>query len=102
MQHIDKEVPSGCAARLLLMVVGTGIGRGESRTDLGSIWSSVLHLHWAFLSLQGDVPQAGTTSILSGSSPLVVPVWELGVLSKQAPLAANGWRWTHRFCLRLT
>ena len=102
MQHTNKVVPSGYAARLLLMVVGTGVGREESRMDLGSVWSSVLHFHPGFLSLQGDAPQAGATSLLGGSSPLVVSILELGVLSKQAPLAASGWRWTHRSCLRLT
>lgn len=56
MQHTNKEVPSGCAARLLLMVVSTGTGREESKMDLGSVRSSVLHLHPGFLSLQGDAP----------------------------------------------
>lgn len=74
MQHANKEVPSGYAAGLLLMVVGAGIGREESMMDLGSIWSSGLHLHPGFLSLQGDTPQAGANSVLGGSSPLVVPI----------------------------
>lgn len=100
MQHTKKNFPSGYAARLLLMVVGTGIGREESRMDLGNIWSSVLHLHADFLSLQGHAFQAGATS--DGSSPLVVPILELGLLSKQAFSAGTGWRWTHRSCPSLT
>lgn len=42
MQHTTKEVPPGCAARLLLMVVGPDIGREDSRVVLGSIWPSVV------------------------------------------------------------
>jgi len=64
MQHTTKDIPSGCAARLLLVVVGLGIGVEESRMDLGSVWSSVLHLHPGFVSLQGDARQAGSASVL--------------------------------------
>lgn len=58
MQDTNKEVPSGYAARLLLKVVGTGIGREESRTVLASICSSLLHLHPGVLPFQGDASQA--------------------------------------------
>lgn len=96
IQQANNVVLSGYSARLLRMVVGTGIRRDESRMDLGSIWSSVLHLHPGFLSLQGDAPSA-----LGGSSLLVVPISKLSVFPKQAASAARGWRGTHRSCLGL-
>lgn len=49
----------------------------------------VLHLHPGFISLQGDAPQAGAASVLGGSSPLVVPILELGVLSKGSFLCSQ-------------
>lgn len=79
-QHASKGVPSGYAVRLLLMVIGTSVGREESRMDLGSLWSSVLHLHPGFLSLRGDAPQAGATSVLDGFSLLVVPILDFGCI----------------------
>lgn len=51
MQHTTKEVPVGCAAGLLLMVVGPGIGREDSRVDLGSIWSSVIVIERIFVEV---------------------------------------------------
>lgn len=80
MQHAKKQVPSVYAARLLLMVVGTGIGKEESGMDLGSIWSSVLYLRPGCLSLQGGAPQAGATSVMGRSSLLVVLVLGVGCI----------------------
>lgn len=89
MQQANNVVLSGYAARLLRMVVCTGIRREESRVDLGGIWSSVLHLHPGFLSLRGDAHQTGAPSALGGSSPLVVPISELSVFPKQTFSAAG-------------
>lgn len=82
MQSANK-VPSGYAARLLLVVVGMGIRRAESRRDM----VQCPLFNPGFLSLQGDAPQAEATSLLGGSSPLAMPILELGVVSlrRQTP-----------------
>lgn len=75
MQCANK-VPSGCAAGLLLVVVGMGIMRTESRMDM----VPCPLCNPGFHSLQGDAPQAGATSLLGGSSPLAMAILELGIV----------------------
>lgn len=102
-QHASKGVPSGYAVRLLLMIVGTGIGREESRMDLGSLWSSVLASS-SSLSLFARRCSSDWGYFCSGWI-LSVSGTRLGLwvyCLREAPSAVSGWRRTHRSCLRLT
>lgn len=80
-KNATKEVPTDWAVIAVGGCRRSGVGREESRVNPSSIQA---------FPLQGDGPQARASFGLVGFSLLVVPLLELGALSKEAPSAADG------------
>lgn len=80
-KNATKKGPTDWAATAVGGCRCSGVGREEFRVNLSSFQA---------FPLQGGGPQAGDSFFLVGFSLLVVPLLELGALSKEAPSAVDG------------